>query len=106
MRKQKDIQSGNDGRNNHSLYVLHLYISGAASNSLKAVNNVIELGDTYLEGNYSLEIIDVYQQKSLAKNEHLIALPVLIKSFPLPEKRIVGDLSDTHKVLKRLGYSA
>jgi len=106
MDKDLDTEQGNwqDGENQP--YVLRLYITGASANSQKAVNNLKEICDTYLKGNYTLEIIDIYQQKHLAKNENIIALPLLIKSFPLPERRIIGDLSDTKKVLKGLGYSA
>ncbi|MDQ6813000.1 MAG: circadian clock KaiB family protein, partial [Bacteroidota bacterium] len=54
-------------------------------------------------GRYSLEIIDVYQQKNLAETEQIIALPLLIKTFPLPKRRLIGDMSDTNKVLRGLG---
>ena len=54
-------------------------------------------------GRYSLEIIDVYQQESIAEKEQLIALPLLVKKTPLPERRMIGDLSNTEKVLKGLG---
>ncbi|MCE7040983.1 circadian clock KaiB family protein [Dyadobacter sp. CY312] len=105
MEHNLDAQHENPLDGENQPYVLRLYITGASTNSLKAVNNLKEICDTYLDGKYSLEIIDVYQQKALAKKENIIALPLLIKSFPLPEKRIVGDLSDTAKVLKGLGYS-
>ena len=52
---------------------------------------------------YKLEIIDVYQQPLMAEIEQIVALPLLIKKFPLPERRLIGDLSDTNKVLKGLG---
>jgi circadian clock protein KaiB len=85
-------------------YHLRLYVTGASVNSLRAVNNIQEICEKYLDKNYSLEIIDVHQQRSLAEKENIIALPLLIKSSPLPERRIIGDLSDTAKVLKGLGY--
>ena len=50
-----------------------------------------------------MEIIDVYQQQQLAEKEQLVALPLLIKKQPAPERRLIGDLSDTEKVLKGLG---
>jgi circadian clock protein KaiB len=56
-----------------------------------------------LKGKYSLEIVDVYQQEDVAEKEQLIALPLLIKKLPFPERRMIGDLSDTNKVLKGLG---
>lgn len=86
-----------------SIYILRLFITGASPNSLRAITNIKRICETYLTGKYELEIIDVYQQPTLAKTEQLIALPLLIKKFPLPERRFVGDMSDTDKVLKGLG---
>ncbi len=84
-------------------YVLRLFVTGATPNSTRAVTNIRQICETHLKGNYSLEIIDVYQQNKLAEQEQLIALPLLIKKFPLPERRLIGDMSDTQKVLKGLG---
>ncbi|GAB4041663.1 circadian clock KaiB family protein [Spirosoma jeollabukense] len=92
-----------DGEGQH--YVLHLFVTGASSNSTRAITNIKHICEQYLPGNYTLEIIDVYQQKTLAEQEQLIALPLLIKRFPLPERRLIGDLSDTGKVLNGLGLS-
>ncbi len=92
-----------DGANRH--YVLRLFIVGASVNSRRAVANLREICEHYLKDQYSLEIIDVHQQKSLAEREQLIALPLLVKSHPLPERRLIGDMSDTEKVLRGLGVS-
>lgn len=86
-------------------YVLRLFITGATPNSVRAITNIKALCEAYLKGRYSLEIIDVYQQTEIAEKEQLIALPLLIKKLPLPEKRMIGDLSDTGKVLKGLGIT-
>lgn len=86
-------------------YVLRLFITGATPNSIRAVANIREICERYLKKNYSLEIIDVYQQAAIAEKEQLIALPMLVKKEPLPERRLIGDLSDTLKVLKGLGLS-
>jgi len=86
-------------------YVLRLYITGATPNSVRALTNIKELCEAHLPGQYHLEIIDVYQQADIAEREQLIALPLLIKKLPLPEKRLIGDLSDTEKVLKGLGLT-
>ena len=80
-------------------YVLRLFITGATPNSLRAVSNIKQICETHLKGRYSLEIIDVYQQKIMASREQLIALPLLVKKNPLPERRLIGDLSDIQKVL-------
>ena len=83
-------------------HVLKLYITGASVNSAKAISNIKQICEKHLKGGYQLEIIDVYQQPALAKQEQIIALPLLVKSHPLPVKRLVGNMSDTDKVLKGL----
>jgi circadian clock protein KaiB len=84
-------------------YILRLFISGASPNSIKAVNNLINICETHIKGNYKLEIIDVYQQGQIAETEQIIALPMLIKKFPLPLRKLLGDMSNTDKVLRGLG---
>ena len=84
-------------------YVLRLFITGASPNSIRAVENIKLICEAHLKGRYSLEIIDVYQQGALAWQEQLVALPLLVRKHPLPERRLIGDLSDTEKVLKGLG---
>jgi len=83
-------------------YVLRLFITGILPNSVRAVKNINAICEQYLKGRYELEIIDIYQQPSLSLTENIIAVPVLIKKFPLPEERVIGDLSDTKMVLKEL----
>ena len=83
-------------------YILRLFITGILPNSIRAVVNCKALCEKYLENRYELEIIDIYQQPELAVNEEIIAVPVLIKKFPLPEERVIGDLSDIEKVLQSL----
>lgn len=101
----KLITQSNDDPDDEQLYQLQLYVAGASINSIRAVENLKHICDAYLSGKYSLEIIDVHQQKSLAEREQLIALPLLIKNSPLPRRRLIGDMSDTEKVLKGLGIS-
>ena len=84
-------------------YSLRLFITGASPVSVRAVSNIKTICETYLPGRYELEVVDVYQQPLLVADENITAVPVLIKKFPLPRKKLVGDMSDTHKVLKGLG---
>jgi circadian clock protein KaiB len=86
-------------------FVLRLFITGATPNSIRAVTHIREICDSHLSGRYHLEIIDVYQQQEMAEQEQLVALPLLIRKKPLPERRLIGDLSDTEKVLRGLGLS-
>jgi circadian clock protein KaiB len=84
-------------------YNLRLFIAGASPNSLRAINNMRSFCEEYLKGRYHLEIVDVYQQPQIATKDQVIALPLLIKSSPLPFKRLIGDMSDKAKVMKGLG---
>ncbi len=84
------------------VYTLKLFITGASPNSVKAINNVKTICEKHLEGRYDLEIIDIYQEPQTAKAEQLIALPLLIRYSPLPIRRLIGNMSDTNKVLKGL----
>ena len=86
-------------------YYLVLFITGGSPNSVRAINNIKSICDKYLKGNYVLEIIDVYQHPELAKKEQIIALPTLIKKRPGTERRLVGDMSETEKVIRGLGLS-
>ena len=96
-------RTGNEKPQEHFEYVLRLFVTGASSNSLRAISNIKEICETHIAGKYSLEIIDVYQQKFIAETEQLIALPLLIKIQPLPKRRLIGDMSNTAKVLLGLG---
>ena len=80
-------------------YILRLYVTGATSKSTRAIENIQHICETELKGRFDLQVIDVYQKPSLAKDEQIIALPTLIKKLPLPIRRFVGDLSDMERVL-------
>jgi circadian clock protein KaiB len=106
MIEQKEAPGFKDELDAEGRYILRLFITGAAPNSSRAISNIKEICETHLKGRYELEIIDVYQQPLIAKSEQIIALPLLIKKFPLPERRLIGDMSDTRKVLKGLALAA
>jgi circadian clock protein KaiB len=80
-------------------YVLRLYVTGMTPKSTKAIANVQNLCEKYMEGFYELKIIDIYQQPKLAKEGQIIATPTLIKQLPLPIRRLIGDMSDTERFL-------
>ena len=94
---------GDQRKKKDSEYQLKLFVSGASPNSIRAINNLKVICDSYLKEKYTLEIIDVHQDASLAQREQMVALPLLIKKSPAPERRLVGDLSNTQKVLNGLG---
>ena len=80
-------------------YVLRLYISGSTSKSSRAVENIKRVCEQHLKGRYDLEVIDIYQQAHLARDEQIVAVPTLIKRLPLPLRRLIGDMSNQKKVL-------
>jgi circadian clock protein KaiB len=80
-------------------YELRLYIAGTTKASSKSVENLRSICEEHLKGRYELMVIDVFQQPVLAKDEQIIAVPTLIKKLPAPIRRIVGDLSNEHRVL-------
>jgi len=87
---------------NGEKYMLQLFVTGILPNSARAIENINAICEKYLEGRYELEIIDIYQQPALALSENIVAIPVLIKKSPLPEERLIGDLSNRERVLKGL----
>ena len=80
-------------------YVLRLYITGSTPRSSRSIFNLRNLCEDRLMGRYQLEVVDIYQQPELARAQQIIAAPTLIKSLPLPLRRLVGDLSDRERVL-------
>lgn len=87
-------------------YVLHLYITGATTNSTRAVRNIKDICEQYLKGRYELQIVDIFQQPELAQQHDLIGVPTLIKLKPGLVRRLVGDLSDRERVLRALGINS
>lgn len=87
-------------------YLLRLYVTGTTPQSVRAIENIKKICEEHLKGRYELEVIDLYQQPSLAKGEQIIAAPTLIKKLPQPLKRIIGDMSNTERVLVGLDLKA
>ncbi|MHC5717886.1 MAG: circadian clock KaiB family protein [Nostoc sp.] len=80
-------------------YYLRLYIAGTTPRSMQSLKNLKLLCETYLQGRYELEVIDVYQSSPELQVDNVVAIPTLVKHLPLPLRQIIGDLSDTEKVL-------
>jgi circadian clock protein KaiB len=87
-------------------YVLRLYVTGQTPNSVRAIANIKAICEEHLKGRYNLQVVDIYQQPQLAKDEQILAAPTLIKKLPLPLRRLVGDLSTTERVLLGLDLRA
>ena len=80
-------------------YVLRLYVSGSTLKSALAVENIKRICEQHFKNRYDLEVIDIYQQPNLARDEQIVAVPTLIKRLPLPVRRLIGDMSTLKKVL-------
>jgi circadian clock protein KaiB len=80
-------------------YALRLYITGQTPRSRQSVQNLRALCDKHIPGQFDLEVIDIYQQPAMAAAVQIIAAPTLIKSMPLPLRRLVGDFSDQDRVI-------
>jgi circadian clock protein KaiB len=80
-------------------YLLRLYVSGVTERSRRSILNINAVCKENLQGQYDLEVVDIHQKPSLAKDEQILATPTLIKLLPLPLRRIVGDLSNRDGVL-------
>ena len=80
-------------------YCFRLYVAGASLNTRLAIANIRRYCDENFQGGYELEIIDIFEHPELAETENILAAPTLVRSQPLPKRRIVGDLSDSGKVV-------
>jgi circadian clock protein KaiB len=80
-------------------FVLRLYVAGQTPRSMRAVSNMQRICADQLQGRYRLEVIDLYQQPQLAEGEQIVAVPALIKRLPAPLRMVIGDMSDTERVL-------
>lgn len=78
---------------------LRLFVSGTTPRSARAIQNIRALCEERLHGRYDLEVIDIYQHPELAGQEQIVVAPTLVKQLPLPIRKIIGDLSQTEKVL-------
>ena len=85
-----------NGSNN---YRLRLYVAGQTPRSLSAFTNLKKICDEHLKGRYELEIVDLLQKPQLARGDQILAIPTLVRRLPEPVKKIIGDLSNTERVL-------
>jgi circadian clock protein KaiB len=85
-----------------SWWYLRLYVAGQSPKSLHALSNLKRLCEAHLAGRYEIEIIDLVERPALAKGDDILAIPTLVRRLPAPSRRIIGDLSNTARVLAGL----
>src|SRR5512140_3643856 len=81
------------------LWQLRLYVAGQTPKSLAAFSNLKNICGDHLQGRYRIEVIDLVQQPQLSKGDQILAIPTLVRKLPQPVRKIIGDLSDTERVL-------
>ena len=80
-------------------YDLRLYVAGQTPRSLQALSNLKRICEEHLAGNYRVEIIDLLKKPQLAAGDQILAIPTLVKAIPKPARKVIGDLSNTERVL-------
>lgn len=80
-------------------YVLRLYVAGQTPKSVLAFTNLKQICEDHLQGRYEIEIIDLLKNPQLARGDQILAVPTLVRRLPEPVKKIIGDLSNTERVL-------
>ena len=80
-------------------FELRLYVAGQTSRSLAAFANLKKICDEHLAGRYRIEVVDLIKNPQLAQGDQILAIPTLVRKLPEPIKKIIGDLSDTLRVL-------
>jgi circadian clock protein KaiB len=83
-------------------WCFRLYVAGQSPKSLRALANLKELCEAHLAGHYEIEIVDLVENPTLAKSDDILAVPTLVRRLPEPLLRVIGDLSDTERVLANL----
>jgi circadian clock protein KaiB len=82
-----------------------LYVAGQIPKAVTAFNNLKLICDDHLKGKYHIEVIDLLKNPQIARDDQILALPTLVRKAPLPVKNIIGDLSNTERVLVALGIT-
>ncbi len=80
-------------------YILRLYVAGQTKKSLAAFANLRKICEEHLSGKYRIEVVDLLEHPQLAKGDQILAIPTLVRRLPPPVKKIIGDLSNTERVL-------
>lgn len=86
-------------KNESVKWVLRLYVSGQTKKSLAALSNLKKICEEHLAGRYKIELIDILKHPLRSKGDQILAIPTLIRKLPLSVRKIIGDLSDTERVL-------
>jgi circadian clock protein KaiB len=78
---------------------LRLYVAGQSPKSLRAFANLMRICEEHLDSRYDVEIVDLLENPQLAAGDEIVAIPTLVRRLPAPMRKIIGDLSDSDRVL-------
>jgi circadian clock protein KaiB len=92
-------ETAGTGTGAEETFRLRLYVAGQTPKSLAAFSNLRKICETHLAGRYEIEVIDLLEHPQLARGDEIIAVPTLVRKLPEPIKKLIGDLSDTERVL-------
>lgn len=98
-RKQAGPRDKDHKQTKPSRFELRLYVAGQTNKSLAAFANLKKICEEHLAGQYRIEVIDLLKNPQLAQGDQIVAVPTLVRTLPPPIKKIIGDLSDTLRVL-------
>lgn len=101
----KECQSNPKSRPG-KVWRLRLYVAGQTPKSLAAFSNLKEICENHLKGRYRIEVIDLVERPLLSRGDQIVAIPTLVRKLPVPVRKIIGDLSDTERVLIGLDLRA
>lgn len=99
QKNYESVSSKHDDVSDEKTYTLRLYVAGQTKKSLVAFTNLKKICEEHLKGRYKIEVIDLLENPQLAKGDQILAIPTLVRRLPPPIKKIIGDLSNTERVL-------
>ena len=98
-KRPRPTSNGHASPSNPEQWNLRLYVAGQTPRSISAFKNLKEICEEYLKGKYSIEVVDLMENPTLARGDQILAVPTLVRKLPQPIRKIIGDLSNTERVL-------
>lgn len=99
MDKDQNLGVNEDNSRQEDKWILRLYIAGQSQKCLTAFANLKKICENELKGKYKIEVIDLLENPQLSRDDQILAIPTLVRKLPVPVRKIIGDLSNTERVL-------
>lgn len=94
-----EMKKANESVSDEGFWELRLYVAGQSPRSIAAFANLKRICEEHLKGRYAIEVIDLLENPELAEGEQILALPTVVRKLPLPMRKLIGDLSNSERVL-------